>query len=291
MFIDIHVHAQRLPGPPYNGKQPISTPEQLLERYDAIGVEKAVVLPLVSPECVLAIQSNQEVLDIAGQWPERFVPFCSIDPRGGGNRPDAPLGEALEYYQSLGCKGVGEVVANMPILDPMVQNLFRHTEAAGLPLTFHIAAQRGGMYGLVDDPGLPGLERSIATHPGLKFLGHSQTFWAEMAPLETVADRYGYPRYPVREEGAVPRMMRRYPNLCGDLSAGSGHNALARDPEYAVRFLEEFQDRLLFGTDICAPDTPTPLVDFLTALRDEGKISKEIFEKVARENARALLGL
>ena len=45
-------------------------------------------------------------------------------------------------------------------------------------------------------------------------------------------------------------MMRAHPNLHGDLSAGSGHNALSRDPAFGVRFLNEFQDRLYFGTDI-----------------------------------------
>jgi len=89
----------------------------------------------------------------------------------------------------------------------------------------------------------------------------------------------------------VPRLFRKYENVLGDLSAGSGHNALARDPDYAVQFLDEFQDRLFFGTDICAPDTPTPLVDFLVGLRDAGKISDPVFRKVARENAIRLLGL
>ncbi|RKY23395.1 MAG: hypothetical protein DRP83_09330, partial [Planctomycetota bacterium] len=77
----------------------------------------------------------------------------------------------------------------------------------------------------------------------------------------------------------------------GDISASSGHNALARDAEYAVRFLNEFQDRLMFGTDICAPDTPTPLIDFLLELRDLKKISEDVFQKVARENAIRILDL
>ena len=89
----------------------------------------------------------------------------------------------------------------------------------------------------------------------------------------------------------MPRLFRQYPNLYGDLSAGSGCNALKRDPEYAVKFLDEFQDRLLFGTDICAPDTPTPLVDFLLDLRQSGRISEAVFQKVARENAIRLLKL
>ena len=172
-----------------------------------------------------------------------------------------------------------------------MQNLFKHVEEVGFPLTFHIAQRIGGIYGIYDDPGLPQFETCLQRFPKLRFFGHSQSFWAEMAPLKTPADRGGYPDYPIDEEGVLPTLFRRYENLYGDLSAGSGHNALARDPDYAVSFLNEFQDRLLFGTDICAPDTPTPLVDFLTALRDSKKIDTTVFNKVARENAIRLLGL
>jgi len=152
-------------------------------------------------------------------------------------------------------------------------------------------AQIGAIYGLYDDPGLPQLERSLAAFPNLKFFAHSQSFWAEMAPLEKPGDRYQYPQYPVRQEGVVPKLFRQYPNLYGDLSANSGYNALARDPAYAIQFMTEFQDRLLFGTDMTAPDTPTPLVDFLLHLKDTGQISLVIFNKIARENAIRILNL
>ena len=291
MFIDIHVHTRRAPGPPRANGTTYATPEQLIERYDALGVEQAVILPGVNPECCHVPQSNEEVLEICDAHPGRFIPFCNVDPRAVSNSADAPLDLILGFYRDRGYKGVGEVAANLPFRHPMVQNLFRHVEAFGFPLIFHVAAQIGGIYGLYDDPGLPQLERSLRGFPKLRFLGHSQTFWAEMAPLETPADRYGYPDYPIREEGVVPKLMRRYPNLYGDLSAGSGHNALARDPDYAAEFLNEFQDRLLFGTDICAPDTPTPLAGFLTGLRDAGRIGEDVFRKVARENAVRLLEL
>ena len=290
MFIDIHVHARSLPGPLRGGKPAWATPEQLLARYDPIGVEKAVLLPLVSPE-VYEPQSNQEILEIYRRFPDRFIPFCNIDPRAGHNDSDSPLGHLFDFYIEAGCKGIGEVTANLPFNHPKVRNLFRHAERAGFPLTFHIAAKIDGMYGLYDDAGLPQLELSLASFPKLNFFAHSQTFWAEMARLEKPGDRFGYPRYPIREEGVVPKLFRQYPNLYGDLSAGSGCNALKRDPEYAVRFLNEFQDRLMFGTDICAPETPTPLVDFLLDLRQRGAISEAVFQKVARENAVRLLRL
>ena len=287
MFIDIHGHTKRS----IYVKDHFSLPKDLIERYGKIGIEKAVLLPVVNPECQFGVQSVEEILEIAAET-GRFIPFCNLDPRAVSNTVDAPLGDVLDYYKQQGCKGIGEICANLQLFDPKVQNLFKCVEAVGFPLTFHLApTDRGGYYGLVDEPGLPGLEISLGRFPKLKFFGHSQTFWAEMAPLETIGDRYGYPRYPIKQEGAIPKLMRRYPNLYGDLSAGSGHNALARDPEYALKFLDEFQDRLMFGTDICAPDTPTPLVDFLIDLKESGKITETVFNKVARENAIALLGL
>jgi predicted TIM-barrel fold metal-dependent hydrolase len=290
MFIDIHVHTRQMPGPLRNGKPVYATPQQLLARYDQLGIERAVPLPGVNPECAYIPQSNEEILAIAREN-DRFIPFCNVDPRAISNSPDAPLGDLLRHYKDQGCKGLGEVCANLPFLHPLVQNLFKHAQDVGFPMTFHIAPYVGRFYGLYDDPGLPQLEISLQRFPDLKFLGHSQPFWAEIAALETLGERTGYPKHPVHREGAVPKLMRKYPNLYGDLSAGSGHNALARDEAYAVQFLDEFQDQLLFGTDICAPDTPTPLVDFLLKLRDSGRISEVVFRKVARENAIKLLGL
>ena len=102
-------------------------------------------------------------------------------------------------------------------------------------------------------------------------------------------DRGGYPSYPIKEEGAVPKLFRRYPNLWGDLSAGSGYNALHRDVGYAVKFLTEFQDRLCFGTDICFAKQDLPLAEFLIGLKKSGAITEEVFEKIARGNAKRLL--
>ncbi len=290
MFIDIHAHAYRKPEPMIYGKQPFATPEQLIQRYDELNVEKALILPITGPE-VYFPQSNEDVLEMVEKYPDRFSAFCNVHPRALRNIHTSPLYDALSYYRDKGCKGIGEVTANMPILHPMVQNLFINVEKAGLPLTFHLSAQIDGTYGLYDEPGLSHLELSLQKYPKLKFLAHSPVFWSEIARLETPADRCGYPKYPVTEEGIVPKLFRRYENLLGDLSAGSGHNALARDEDYAVKFLNEFQDRLFFGLDICAPDTPARLIDFLLKLKNEGKISETVFNKVARENTVKLLAL
>lgn len=290
MFIDIHAHACRRPGPPRHGRQQFSTPKQILQRYDELEIEKGVLLPLVNPEVYLP-QSNEDILEIAETWPDRFIPFCNIDPRALTNDVDAPLDTLLKYYRDQGCRGIGEVMPNLPFRHPLVQNLFRHVEAVDFPLIFDISDRIGGDYGLFDEVGLPQLSDCLQKFSNLRILGHGPAFWAEIGKLETPADRAGYPDYPIHEEGVVPKLFRRYPNLYGDLSANSGYNALARDPQFAVEFLNEFQDRLLFGTDICTPTRALPLAGFLTILRAKNQLSESVFRKIARENAIKLLEL
>lgn len=291
MFIDIHAHATRWPGPPSHRGTPLfSTPRQLLQRYDELEIDQAVLLPLVSPEVYLP-QSVEEVLSIVQEHGGRFLAFCNIDPRAMTNSPAAPLGDLLRYYRDCGCKGIGEVMPNLPFLDPLVQNLMACAQEVGFPLTFDISTQIGGTYGLYDTPGLPQLETCLQRFPRLTILGHGPAFWSEIAELRTPAERGGYPRRPVEEEGVVPLLLRQHGNLWGDLSASSGYNALARDEAYAARFIEEFQDRLLFGTDICMHDQLVELPGLLKRLRDSGRISRGAFDKIARENAGRLLGL
>lgn len=292
LFIDIHCHAYRK-CPPFVCQ--FCTPEQVIERYDAVGIERGALLPIVSPEIYLP-QANEDILDMVEQYPDRFIPFCNIDPRALTNSADAPLGDLLRYYRDQGCKGLGEVMPNVPLMDPLVQNLFRHAQDVGLPVIFDGSDQVTGDFGLYDDPGLPQLEHTLQRFPDLIIFGHGPVFWSEIGRLETPGERsYIFsleggqvgqqPSGPIEEEGVVPKLFRRYPNLHGDLSDASPWNALARDPDYGPKFLTEFRDRLLFGTDLCSPDMPVPMVDLLLDWRGTGKISADIFNKVARENA------
>ncbi|HHW09763.1 MAG TPA: amidohydrolase family protein [Firmicutes bacterium] len=291
MLIDIHAHARQFPGSGRFVYDNFSSPEQLLERYKKIGITKAVLLPIVNPE-VYEPQSNGEILDICRKYSDTFIPFCNIDPRAMTNSPAAPFRELLAFYVEQGYKGLGEMMPNLPLNDPLIDNLLSACNEFRLPVTFDMAASIGGRYGVYDEPGLPMLERALDRFPDITFLGHSPPFWAEIAALDDVASRAGYPKGPVRKEGRVPELMRKYPNLHGDLSAGSGYNAISRDPDYGAAFLEEFQDRLYYGTDICDPKAPEPpLAQLLVKMRDEKKISPDCYEKITWKNAVRLLGL
>lgn len=296
MLIDIHVHTAPQTAPPRQANgEGFATPEQLLAMYDQVGIETAVILPIVNPECAFAVQSVQEVIDISARYPGRFVPFCNIDPRMVSNAADADLGYLMDYYRERGCPGVGEVCANLAFDDPLVQNLFRHAQRCGMLLTFHVATRRGGTYGLIDELHLPRLERMAQAFPDLKLLCHSQAFWSEISADVTDQTRGGYPKAPVAAEGRVVQLLRDCPNLYGDLSAGSGYNAISRDPGFGYRFLTEFQDRLCFGTDVCAPsnrqDVLVWLADFLRQALAGGRIAQSVFDKVTHDNAARLLGL
>jgi predicted TIM-barrel fold metal-dependent hydrolase len=217
----------------------------------------------------------------------------NVDPRQVGNSPTANLGHLMDFWMVRGCKGIGEVCACLRFDDPKMENLFAHAQERRLPITFHLAPEPSGYYGIVEELGLPGLEGALRKFPDLLFFGHSQPFWAEISGDLTEDLRNSYPKGPVAEGGAVVRLFRDYPNLYGDLSpaAGSGFNAIARDPEFGFTFMDEFQDRLLFGTDICDPRNELTLIGYLNDAVANGNLSREAYEKIGWQNAERVLGL
>lgn len=290
MLIDIHVHCAELRHPgiarPNGNRYP--SPEELVATMDAAGLDKAVVLSAVSPECRYTMVDPEEVASMCARFPDRLVPFCNADPRYLTNSARSDFRPMLAAYKEQGFRGVGEYMPNLPFDDPLNMNFFAQVEEFGWPLTFHIGPTIGGCYGCYDEIGLPRLEKVLKAFPRLRFLGHSQPFWAEISADVAETTRGGYPAGPVRA-GRLVELMRSYPNLQGDLSANSGYNAITRDPEFGYAFMEEFQDRLYFGTDICNTEQETPIVAFFERLQKERLVSAETVEKIAWKNAARLL--
>jgi predicted TIM-barrel fold metal-dependent hydrolase len=89
--------------------------------------------------------------------------------------------------------------------------------------------------------------------------------------------------------------MAKYANLWADISARSGYNAITREPQFGVEFLDQFQDKLLFGTDYVInrdrPDAPAPIVGYFKSLLEHKKLSESAYRKIGWENAQRLLGL
>jgi len=291
MFIDIHTHSVMLNDPRQKAISRWTWPEELIRIWDQAGIAKGVVLPLAHPEVGTILQTSENVLDMAAKWPDRIIPFCNLDPRMTPNSAKTNFTPILDHYKSVGCKGVGEMTCNLWWDDDRVLNMLAHIEKSGLPMLFHVAGVDRGTYGLIDQFGMPKLEKVLQMFPKLDLIAHSMGPWSCISGDATPQNWMGYPKGPVTPGGRFPELLRKHRNLWGDISAGSGNNALVRDPEFGWRFMEEFQDQLLFGTDICHPNQETPQVETLNNALNGGHISKTAYEKITHLNAERLLKL
>ena len=292
--IDIHCHATAFPDyqPGWkNGLRFLSDTEQL-EVLDKLNVEKGVLLPIIAPDAQWMTMSNQEAKFLADKYPDRFVWFCNVDPRQAEYSENADLEWIIERYKSMGAKGLGELTTPLDADDPMMQNLFAACERTNMPVLIHIAPQHGGAYGIVDEPGLPRIEKMLKKFPHMKMIGHSAAFWCEISDCPEEL-RNDYPTGKIEKDGRLAHLLRECPNLYCDLSAGSGSNAMMRDPEYAAKFLTEFADRIFYGADVCNVNNTFQYTfdAFLDEMVASGKLSQENYEKIIRLNAVKLLGL
>ena len=335
MIIDLHAHVGDFRASAADSREPM-TWENLIRRLDDEGIDKAVMLPVYnsSPEtspfgivCGERMGVWDQVVD-AQSYADRVIPFCNMDARWGANRADMDFSDFLDAFQQCGCRGVGEFTCTMPYDDPRVINLFRQVGARGMPITIESTAFVQCPFGLQDDPGSPRLERLLQAAPQTVIIGHGPGFWAEIASVASAADKAASGNLgPISGEGSLHRLFRTYPNLYADISARSGFTALTRDVEFGVRFLNEFQDRLMFGTDLVSADRGVlekqlpnlkrliesllaegrivrehfdrivwhygrmPQLDYLKALLREKKISQEVFDRIVGGNAAGLLGI
>jgi len=295
MIIDVHAHVYACPRIiPRWAMTTFMPVDEQIKMMDAKGVDKAIILPLNSPECPSEVQSIGEVLWLCEQYPGRFIPFCNLDPRIA-RRPDLITVDDYLYflaqYKALGCKGVGEFVPRLPFDHPLMLKMFEACEKVGFPITFHTITEDVNSYGIIDEIGLPRFTKVLERFANLKFFGHSQGFWSEIGGELTPAEKNGYPVGPVKPGGKIPELMRKHKNLYGDLSAGSGLNALQRDPEHAFRFIEEFQDQLLLGLDYCSVNNDMQHIEWLKQQRDAGHISSQAYEKITWQNINRALNL
>ena len=268
------------------------TPEERIELDRTLGISHAVILPSpvqdgarMLPDCM----NSEEARCTAERYPEHFSWFVNVEPDGS----DAVV-KALRTAREQGAKGVGEFGTKLTFDDPWVDHLLDVCGVLKLPFLFHISPYGTNAYGIIDEKGLPGLEGALERHPKTIFLAHSQPFWYELSPLPEFLPEpalNGFPFGKVETEGRAVELLRKFPNLHADLSALSGSNAILRDPDYGIRFLTEFRDRLYFGTDLLNTEFIFPLGQMLDYWLISGKLSEEAYRKISWENAAKLLNI
>src|SRR5262249_27693485 len=123
-----------------------------------------------------------------------------------------------------------------------MQNIYRLASDYRVPVLMHWQYQRFNY-------GFDRFHKMLAKYPRTTFIGHAQTWWAHIDKNYIDDTANLYPQSPVTPGGLTDRYLSDYANMYGDLSAGSGLNALTRDQDHARAFLDRHQDKLLYGSD------------------------------------------
>lgn len=249
--IDMHSHAYA------------KSPEEIkawTQRMDALNIDKTIVL-------TYAVGSSfDSLVALYGAYPDHFELWCGIDFRGYDEPgwPERAVRELERCYRA-GARGIGEIhdkgtglrsgrlrTSGLRIDDPKLRPLFAKCAELGMPLNIHIAepmwmyeamdARNDGLLNAykwridTDQPGLldhgeliAGFERAVRDNPATTFIAcHLLNCSHDLSILG--------------------RLLDRYPNLYADISARYAETAAI--PRHVRRFLEQYQDRIVYGTDM-----------------------------------------
>jgi uncharacterized protein len=235
------------------GHDPLSGSE-LVDWMDANGIDRAVVLSFDFPESYPVQAPSSWVLDEVEAYPDRLVPFCSVDPRDVDGEDAAA--ERLEDYIDRGARGFGELKVEMTIDDDRLEALYELCATYELPVLFHTDQQS-----LSDEVGLPRLESVLESYPEVDFIAHAHGWWAHVDADVEQGDLGSIPERPIESRGRVWELLAEYDNIYGDISTLAGWNALTRDHTHGQELLESHHDQIVFGTDYLYPGQGVPHFD------------------------------
>jgi uncharacterized protein len=211
--LDIHLH-------PRSGD---ATETQHLE---GTGCTQAVLLPNRN--------SEDHCKEVMAREPGRYIRFTNSAPEAADSI------EHLRAGVKGGAVGIGELKFTGPLDAPEVLRIYDLAAELSVPVLIHF--QENASF-----TGFERLPAVVKRYPRTRFIGHANSWWANISSAND--DKSGYPGGRIQPGGLTDRLLADYPNVYGDLSANSGRNALARDPEFAAGFLERHKTKLMFGSD------------------------------------------
>lgn len=285
MIIDFHTHIGARRGA-----------NHAIAHHRAYGGGKSVILPIEPGDCT-ALGSNtglrtELVIEAVEQYGDELLPFCHVNPLA----PDA-LDQIRRYHASGKFYGFGEHKVRLACDHPVSLDIYRLCGELGWPVLIHFE-YRNYSYNF------EAFERVLQTFPDTIFVGHAQAWWANVsaeAPRDYTAPDYTpYPKDPVVLGGLTDRWLAEYPNIYGDLSAGSGLGALTRDPAFGKDFVLRHRSKLLWATDCPCRDgqgtlsggrTRECFAGFTLPVLQEYCQSDEHYADITHRNAEQLLGL
>jgi predicted TIM-barrel fold metal-dependent hydrolase len=224
-IVDLHQHTN------YHGR----TDEQLIAHQRTMGVSRTVLLPAGSKYGLAAgCGGNDTVVRLARAYPKEFFYFAN-------ELPDLPETRAvIEKYLKLGAIGIGEQKFPVDCDSKPMRLIAEIAKAHNVPVLMHFQHETYNM-------GFERFHKMLERYPTVNFIGHAQTWWGNID--KNHQQSVMYPKGSVTPGGITDRLLADYPNVYGDLSAGSALNALRRDEDHAREFLKRHQGKLLFGSD------------------------------------------
>ncbi len=280
-IIDIHQHTD------YMGR----TNEQLIAHQKKLGATLTLLLPAGTPAFGFSTHlgttnglqaqcsGNEACYALAKKYPDSFM-------FGANEVPDLPEAiEEIEKYLNLGAPIIGESKFGLECDDPAMQAIYLLAGKYRVPVLMH------WQYTMFNYD-FPRFHTMLEKYPDVNFIGHAQTWWANIDKNHNDQNVL-YPKTDVTAGGITDALLTRYPNMYGDMSAGSGLNALLRDEEHARGFLERHQDKLLYGSDCLDADghgTKCQGAQTIAAIRRLAP-TKAIERKLLYDNAKKLFRL
>ncbi|MDQ2775213.1 MAG: amidohydrolase [Acidobacteriota bacterium] len=223
--LDTHLHLRR-------------DPDSCFTHIQGCGVTNAVLLTRASDED----KAKQEM----EKRPGHFVRSVSADPA----QPDA--GQVFRNAIGAGAVSIGELKYHLALDSPEMRRVYDIAAEMQVPVMMHIQNFPHFAGELPYNTGYERFDKVLRAHPKTTFIGHADLFWANIS-ADVPTDR-GYPSGPVKPGGLTDRYLSDFPNLYADMSANSGNNALARDPEFSRGFLVRHKSKLIFGSDCSCAD-------------------------------------
>ncbi len=222
-ILDLHQHT------PYNNR----LRELVLAHQEQHRVKTTVMLP-GEGWMLKIIGGNRECAAFQAAHADRYVRFASADP------VESRAIDVLRGNLQRGAIGIGEMKYHVAVDSPEMLRVYKLAEEMQVPVLLHFEYE-------TYNTGFERFDKVLKAYPKVNFIGHAQTWWGNVSTDLNQLDLY--PKGPVKPGGLTDKLLGDYANLYADLSAGSGLNAITRDPEFYRGFIARHSAKLLWGSD------------------------------------------
>ena len=222
-ILDLHQHT------PYNNR----LRDLVLAHQNQHRVKTTVILP-GEGWMLKIIGGNRECAAFQAAHADRYVRFASADPA------ESRAIDVLRGNIQRGAIGIGEMKYHVAVDSPEMHRVYKLAEEMQVPVLIHFEYE-------TYNTGFERFDKVLKAYPKVNFIGHAQTWWGNVSAGLDQLDLY--PKGPVKPGGLTDKLLGDYANLYADLSAGSGLNAITRDPEFYRGFIARHSPKLLWGSD------------------------------------------